>query len=141
VEGLGDNVLIRGRCDDLELYTLLKSSRVFIFPSLFEGWGIAAAEALACGVPVVAYDIPALREIFGKCESVFLVPVGDVDGLTWAVLKVLSLENGKYSKIAVDYARRFEWHKVAMIDLEAIRRVAAESFHQKIADYSFCRQK
>lgn len=119
--GLEGNVSARGRCDDTELYGLLKSSRVFIFPSVFEGWGIAVAEALACGLPVVAYDIPALRENFGRCESVFLVQVKNSEKMASATLKILSLSAGKLCKLSRSsrsYARQFAWERVAGIDLE-----------------------
>jgi glycosyltransferase involved in cell wall biosynthesis len=114
--GLENTVFIRGRCSETELYSLLKSSKLFIFPSVFEGWGIAVAEALACGLPVVAYDIPALREVFGKCKSVFLVPVKNIENMTSIVLDVLD-SNEKEMKELSDsarvYARQFSWKKVA----------------------------
>jgi glycosyltransferase involved in cell wall biosynthesis len=125
--GLQDSVLLREQCSDEELYSLLKSSRLFIFPSLFEGWGIAVAEALACGLPVVAYDIPALRETFGKCESVFLLPVKDVSGMINVVSKVLDSGDEKLCNISRDFAESFEWHRVALVDLEAIQKTACES--------------
>lgn len=125
--GLKNNVTIKGSCTDEELYGLLKSSRVFVFPSLFEGWGIAVAEALACGTPVVAYDIPALREVFGSCKSVCLLPVGDIGGMAQAVLKVLNCKNEKKTEDASAYAKRFEWSRVAEKDLEAIARAAETS--------------
>jgi glycosyltransferase involved in cell wall biosynthesis len=122
------NILIQGRCSDIELYSLLKSSKVFIFPSLFEGWGIAVAEALACGLSVVAYDIPALREIFGFCKNVFLVPVGEVDKITQKVLEVLSTENE--SEISMSYAKKFEWKKVAAADAESIANFISGVYKQ-----------
>lgn len=125
--GLQDNVLLRGRCSDEELYSLLKSSKLFIFPSLFEGWGIAVAEALACGLPIVAYDIPALRETFGRCGSVFLVPVKNISGMTNAVSKVLDSGEEKLCDISRDYAKGFEWRRVALVDLEAIQETAYRS--------------
>lgn len=75
-QGLENNVVVFGPCTDNEMYLKMKASRVFVFPSLLEGWGLAVAEALACGLPVVCYDIPAIKEIFGGCKSVFLVPAG-----------------------------------------------------------------
>jgi glycosyltransferase involved in cell wall biosynthesis len=48
-----------------EKFRLLKSSRVFLMPSHYESWGIVLAEALVSGVPVVAYDLPPYRPIFG----------------------------------------------------------------------------
>lgn len=121
---LEENVLIRGQCSDEKLYGFLKSSRVFVFPSRFEGWGIAPAEALACGIPVVAYDIPALREIFGQCTSVFLEPVGNVSKMSQAILKVLNLEDEKLGTGAADYAKNFRWNAIAAIDLKTIKEAA-----------------
>jgi len=123
---LTNNVHARGRCSEDELYSLLKSSRIFIFPSLFEGWGIAVAEALACGLPVVAYDIPALREVFGNCSSVFLVPLKNLESITSTVLDVLA-SNGKkmkeLSKCSRLYARRFDWEKISKQDLHLLKTI------------------
>lgn len=123
--GLENRVFVRGRCSDRGLYSLLKSSKVFIFPSLFEGWGIAVAEALACGLPVVAYDIPALREVFGKCKSVHLVPIKDVRRMTSIVTKILNSNKNEWSRLgsfSKNFARQFKWEKVAQKDLEALKR-------------------
>jgi glycosyltransferase involved in cell wall biosynthesis len=118
--GLENKVLLRKRCSDKELYGLLKSSEVFIFPSLFEGWGIAVAEALACGLPVVAYDIPALREIFGKCKSMFLVPVKNLENMTSIILDILNAkENEKHElrNYSKSFSRQFVWKRVAEKDM------------------------
>jgi len=121
VLGLGKNVVVRGGCSDEDMYTLMKASRVFVFPSVFEGWGLAVAEALACGLPVVCYDIPALREVFGECESVFFVPVKDVERLTCTVLDVLrASEPERLAEVSRRYVKRFDWSRVAMKDLETI---------------------
>jgi glycosyltransferase involved in cell wall biosynthesis len=124
--GLKENVVVRGGVDDVEMYSLLKSGRVFVFPSRFEGWGLAVAEALACGLPVVCYDIPALREVFGECKSVFFVPVGNIERLSSAVKKILEMEKKKYdefSEISRNYVSRFAWSEVAMKDLQVIRKL------------------
>jgi len=122
--GLEGNVFLRGSCGDKELYDLLASGKIFVFPSLFEGWGIAVAEALACGLPVVAYDIPALREVFGDCKSVFLVPVKNFENMTSTILDILDAgeeelrELGGYSRT---YSRQFSWENVAQKDLEMLK--------------------
>jgi glycosyltransferase involved in cell wall biosynthesis len=121
--GLENKVFLKGQCSERELYSLLKSSKVFIFPSLFEGWGIAVAEALACGLPVVAYNIPALKENFGKCESVSLVQVKDVRRMASVILKILDSSKKELDRLSVfskDFAKRFSWEKVAKTDLEAL---------------------
>jgi glycosyltransferase involved in cell wall biosynthesis len=54
-----------GRVTDEELKALYENAGCFVFPSLYEGFGLPAVEAMACGCPVVAADIPALRETCG----------------------------------------------------------------------------
>ena len=58
-------VTLTGMVSEEEKFRLFKASRVFLMPSRQESWGIVIAEALACDVPVVAYDLPAYRPIFG----------------------------------------------------------------------------
>jgi glycosyltransferase involved in cell wall biosynthesis len=118
---LDNNIDIRRQCNDNELYSLLKASRVFLFPSLFEGWGIAVAEALACGLPVVAYDIPALREVFGKCQSVFLVPARNRESMTSVFLDVLRGGKTELEKLGNDgttYVERFSWETISRLDMK-----------------------
>ena len=122
-QGLEGNVVIIPICSEKKLYSLLKTSRVFIFPSLLEGWGIAVAEAISCGLPVVAYDIPALREIFGECRSVFLVRTRDIEAMARGVLKVLDRKDMELQQVSIEYAKRFDWKKVTETDLEAIENI------------------
>jgi len=63
--GVEANTKFLGFLDNEEKYRAVKASRVFLFPSSNESWGIVVAEALACGLPVVAFDIPATRK-FGE---------------------------------------------------------------------------
>ncbi|MFN2287091.1 MAG: glycosyltransferase, partial [Chromatocurvus sp.] len=56
---------------------------VAVVPSLYEGFGLPAGEAMACGVPVVASDAGALPEIVG--DAGLLVPPGDADALAQAI--------------------------------------------------------
>lgn len=124
---LQDRVLVKGCLSDKEMYTTMRACKIFVFPSRFEGWGLAVADALACGLPVVCYDIPALREVFGRCKSVFFVPVGDVDRLAETFWRVLGQDRNRLEEISKSYAKRFEWNKVAMDDLQVIGRVVNEN--------------
>jgi glycosyltransferase involved in cell wall biosynthesis len=120
--GVSSKIILRGSCEDSELYTLMRTSRTFLFPSMFEGWGLAVGEALACGLSVVCYDIPALREIFGACRSVYLIPIGDTQKFAETTEKILEREDlGELEKISREYVGRFNWEKVAMEDLQIIR--------------------
>jgi len=62
---LGVQPVVLGPVDDATLPALVAAARVFAFPSTKEGFGLAAMEALAAGRPVVARDLPVLREVFG----------------------------------------------------------------------------
>jgi glycosyltransferase involved in cell wall biosynthesis len=79
--GLVDHAAVIGR---------MKSARVLVFPSTREGFGLTVAEALAAGTPVVAYDIPAIRETLGDGAAGMLVPPRDLPALTAAIGRMLA---------------------------------------------------
>jgi glycosyltransferase involved in cell wall biosynthesis len=85
--GMSDRIRLLGHREDVA--DLLASADVFAFPSLYEGLGGAVLEAMALGTPVVASDLPAVREITGDGEAALLVPAGDPKALAAALARVL----------------------------------------------------
>ncbi len=75
--GLADRVEFSGYVSEAEKFRLLKSSRVFLMPSRYESWGIVIGEALATGLPVVAYELEAYRPVFG--DLLRYVPAFEVE--------------------------------------------------------------
>jgi glycosyltransferase involved in cell wall biosynthesis len=72
-------VTLTGSVTDDELAAIYTGAHALVFPSDDEGFGLPPVEALACGTPVAAFDVPALREVLdGHAE---LSPVGDLDHL------------------------------------------------------------
>lgn len=69
--GIGDRVLLTGHVSDDELVALYGAAELFIFPSLYEGYGLPVAEAVACGAPVVASDTSSLLELVRLPEARF----------------------------------------------------------------------
>ncbi len=65
VDNLENDVLFPGFIDEKDKVVVFAQARVFVFPSLYEGFGIPPLEAMSQGVPVLAADIPSLREIVG----------------------------------------------------------------------------
>lgn len=63
-EGITSNVDILGHLDNESVYRSLKSAKIFLFTSREEGWGISIAEAMACGLPVVAFELPVYKYVF-----------------------------------------------------------------------------
>ena len=85
VEFNPDDVVWPGYLPQAELRALTAGAAALVLPSRYEGFGLPALEALACGVPVVASDIPVLREVTGGLAQ--YVPVGDVEALA-ATLRI-----------------------------------------------------
>jgi glycosyltransferase involved in cell wall biosynthesis len=129
---LEKNILVFGHCSDREMYLKMKASRVFVLPSLLEGWGLAVAEALACGLPAICYDIPAIREVFGACKSVFLVTPKDEEKLSSTIIKVLQMDLERLAELSKTYIKRFDWNTVALNDLETIKRTVSSRHNRKI---------
>ena len=73
------DVTLTGHVSDDDLAAIYSGARALVFPSDDEGFGLPTIEALACGTPVVASDIPALREVLG--DRATFVDAGDLEGL------------------------------------------------------------
>ena len=86
--GLGDRIVLTGELDDDELAPLWAEADLYVSTSTFEGYGIAVAEAVAAGLPVVTTAAGAVPEWLDPRAGI-LVPVGDVEGLRVAVGRVL----------------------------------------------------
>jgi glycosyltransferase involved in cell wall biosynthesis len=85
-----DGILELGYVPNEDLAAIYSGAEVFVLPSLYEGYGMPAAEARACGARVVASDIPELREA-GGAESIYINPLS-VDDLAQGILRALSSE-------------------------------------------------
>jgi len=107
---------------------LLAGSRVCVCPSVKEGWGITVVEANALGVPVVATDVPGLRDAVRHDETGLLVPDGPPDALVprlaEATHRLLADEAlaTRLSAGALAWSRRFDWDTAAATMAEAVER-------------------
>ena len=97
-----------------------------------EGWGLTVLEANACGVPTVACDVPGLRDAVVPGKTGVLVPHGDVEQLTAAIARLLTVE-GERQQLADGarlWALQFSWeHSAAAITevIEALPGVTPET--------------
>ncbi|MBF0454249.1 MAG: glycosyltransferase family 4 protein [Magnetococcales bacterium] len=86
---LGQHVTWLGRQNLEEVLTRLPSFDLLVVPSLFEGFGLAAVEAMACGTPVVASKVDGLMEVIQDGVTGWLVPSGDAAALAEVMIAVL----------------------------------------------------
>lgn len=86
--GLDHAVCVLGTLTDAQIERLYRGADAFAFPSTKEGFGLAALEALASGLPVVASDLDALTTFLEDGHSAVLVPVGDRDALGTALARL-----------------------------------------------------
>jgi glycosyltransferase involved in cell wall biosynthesis len=76
------DVILTGQVTDEQLAAIYSGAHALVLPSEHEGFGLPAVEALACGTPVVACEVPALREVFG--DRAAFVDCGDMQALVAA---------------------------------------------------------
>jgi glycosyltransferase involved in cell wall biosynthesis len=88
--GVEDRVTIVGRVMQNELAGWYRRAQIVVSPSLYEGFGLPAAEAMACGTPVVASDGGALPEVVADGETGLIVPAGDARALADALGDLLA---------------------------------------------------
>jgi glycosyltransferase involved in cell wall biosynthesis len=123
--GLADQVLFPGYVAAEDLPALYNLADLFVFPSLYEGFGLPPLEAMACGRPVVASTAPALREVLDG--AALLVPPLDVDALAKAMASVLGdpdvstrLREAGLQRVAL-----FSWERTARETAAVYREAVA----------------
>ena len=115
-----------GRVIGFARWNYLRSAQVIAMPSRWETYGLVALEAFACGAPVVAFDIPSLRETVIP-EAGHLVTPFDVRAFGTAIANVLADPEGAAAMGAAGraYARRFTWDEVARVQEDIYMQVAS----------------
>ena len=108
-----------------DLVTLLQAAGGLIQPSVYEGFGLPVLEAMACGCPVVASDIPPLREV--TAGTALLFPAGDVAALASALHDFVRSPHMRQSlsEQGLSRARDFSWDYSAQATLRVYHDAAA----------------
>jgi glycosyltransferase involved in cell wall biosynthesis len=120
--GAASRIEIKRDVGDAELEGLYRGAIALLLPSLYEGFGFTSLEAMARGCPVVASDIPALREVSG--EGAMLVPPEDGDAWTRAIREVVADEalREDLRRRGGELVKRYSW--------DATARRVCELFHE-----------
>jgi len=114
------SVLRLGYLDSVDVPRVVAGAAALVLPSRYEGFGLTALEALACGTPVVASDLPVIREVTGGLAE--LVPVGDVDAMADALARLLADDGGPPARaVRRAHAAGWTWQRCAERTLDAYR--------------------
>jgi glycosyltransferase involved in cell wall biosynthesis len=124
--GIGEHVKFLGYVQDADLRVLYSAAKLFVYPSLFEGFGLPPLEAMACGAPVITSNTSALPEVVG--DAAVLVDPHSSEELCDAMRQVLD-DDGlrlKLRKQGLERARLFSWERAAEETLAVYQEVGHE---------------
>jgi glycosyltransferase involved in cell wall biosynthesis len=127
--GIGQAVRFMTGVSEKELVSIINLATVCVHPSVREGFGLAVVEEMACGKPVVAFDISALPEIIDNGVDGILVAPQDPEAITKSLLNLLndpSLAKRIGGAARQKIATRFTWD-LAAVQLERIYQVLLSS--------------
>lgn len=124
--GLADEeVVVTGHITDDDLISLYSQCKVFVFPSLYEGFGLPALEAMACGAPVIAANNSSIPEVVGRSDVLF--DAADTGAITAAMQKVLTDDElrKELASYGIERTKAFSWTNTATLAWQAIEQCLA----------------
>jgi len=105
-----------GTVDDSEVNEWYNKASVVIIPSVFEGFGLSAVEAMACGTPIIATDVDALRDVVEDGKNGLLVQYNNVEALSEKIIYLLKNKD-EQSKFSINGKKRvknvYNWNKIS----------------------------
>ncbi|MEN6344191.1 MAG: glycosyltransferase family 1 protein [Armatimonadia bacterium] len=123
---LQNHVRVTGFLADDLLPCAYNAADLFVYPSLYEGFGLPPLEAMACGTPSIVSNGTSLPEVVG--QAAWLVDPADTDALAAALVR-LSTDRGAHDQLSRDgpqRARQFSWQRTALDTLACYRRAVGE---------------
>ena len=120
-----DEVCFAGYVSDPDLVALYNACELYVFPSLMEGFGLPALEAMACGAPVIGADASSLPEVIGYPEAMF--EAGSDEAMRERILQ--GLVDPAFRSRLLEHAgerfRLFSWEATARTALDALEALVA----------------
>ena len=115
---LGQDVIFTGYLPQEDLPLLMNAALAFVFPSLYEGFGLPALEAMSCGTPLITSNLSSLPEIVGPA-ALLVEPtqVEDIAQAMWRVFEDAGLRQ-RMSRLGLEQAARFSWQQTARQTME-----------------------
>lgn len=124
--GIADRVVLTGYVPDADLPALLSGALAFVFPSLYEGFGLPVLEAMACGTPVICSNTSSLPEVAG--DAALLVDPLDSHELAGAIHRIATDPGLRRLLVARGFEQvaRFSWHRCARETLRVLEEAGRE---------------
>jgi len=121
--GLWDQVLFTGQVPQEMMPPLVNGAELLAFPSIYEGFGLPALEAMACGIPVLASNIPALKEVVGGAG--LLVNPNSIEEIADGLYRLLTDRDLREQlvRMGLERAQKFSWRETARLTLECYQKV------------------
>jgi len=114
-----DRVRFLGFVTDEDLRALYSSCAAFVYPSIYEGFGLPPLEAMACGAPVIASQVPSIKESVAR-----IVPATDSTKLAEVIVELLTDEQARrsLSERGIKHAQQFSWKQTAALTRQVYAR-------------------
>ncbi len=122
-EGLSNDVMLAGYVPEEELVEWYRAADLFVYPSLYEGFGLPPLEAMASGTPVITSNVASLPEVVG--DAALMVRPEDEDAMTEAIIRVAQDSSIRADMIArgLKQASKFSWERAARETINVYRSV------------------
>jgi glycosyltransferase involved in cell wall biosynthesis len=122
--GLDGSVIFTGQIREQDKAPLYSAASVYMFPSLYEGFGMTVLEAMACGTPVLTSNVSALPEVVGDAGA--LVDPYSADAISQQLAELLESQSTReeLSRRGLERARHFTWPAVAEQTVRVYREIA-----------------
>ncbi len=119
-----DDVILTGYVEDMDLPKLYRAAKAFVYPSLFEGFGLPPLEAMACGTPVVTSNVSSLPEVTG--QAALLIDPKNESELAEALLRITGDPSlrARLREQGIEQAAKFTWRAAAEKTLQLYREAS-----------------
>ncbi len=120
---LGDRVRLTGFVSDAELGGWYSAADVFVFPSIYEGFGLPAVEAMTCGAPILASDASCFPDVIG--DAGLLLPPTDLEAWSEALVRIVTDRdlNREMRRRSSERGHAFSWERTAAGTLAVYREL------------------
>lgn len=115
---LGQNIRFLGYVSGFRKFRLLANSKIFLFPSYSESFGVALLEAVCSGIKAVAYDLPIYKSIYLN-DELMTVSIGDIDSFSKKVIHILDKKSfDNLNGLKLLELKKYRYDRIAQLELD-----------------------